>query len=61
MRYRLTLTTSQYVKVADEYRTVNAERDFEFTDWDDVQNLIGYLVQGASGSVKFEITKYEEA
>ena len=61
MRYKLTLATSQYVKVADEYRTVNAERDFEFTDWDDVQNLIGYLVQGASGSVKFEITKYEKA
>ena len=60
MKYKVTLYMSQYMKVGDDYKTVNSTRTFTFNDWDDVQNLIGYLVHGANGSVKFEAEEVEE-
>ena len=61
MKYKVRLFMSQYVKVGDEYQTVDATRTFKFKDWDDVQNFIGYMVEGADGAVKFEIEALEEA
>lgn len=61
MKYKVKLFMSQYVKVGDEYQTVDATRTFKFKDWDDVQNFIGYMVEGADGAVKFEIEALEEA
>ena len=50
-----------YVKVGDEYQIVDTTRTFKFKEWDDVQNFIGYMVEGADGAVKFEIEQIEEA
>ena len=63
MKYVVTLMMSRYLKVGEEWQDVDVKRTFTFTSWDDVQNLIGYLVEGASGAVKFEIeaTTVEEA
>lgn len=61
MKYKVKLFMSQYVKVGDEYQTVDATRTFKFKDWDDVQNFIGYMVEGADGAVKFELEQIEEA
>lgn len=51
---------NQYVKVGDEYQVVDTSRTFKFKEWDDVQNFIGYMVEGADGAVKFEIEQIEE-
>jgi hypothetical protein len=48
------------VKVGDDYELIDISRTFKFKDWDDVQNFIGYLVEGAEGDVKFEIRQIEE-
>ena len=60
MKYTITLMMSRYLKVGEEWQDVDVKRTFTFTSWDDVQNFIGYLVDGASGSVKFEIEEVNE-
>jgi hypothetical protein len=49
------------MQVGDKWQQVDATREFTFSNWDDVQNFIGYLVEGASGSVKFEVEEIQEA
>ena len=61
MKYKIKLFMSQYVKVGDEYQVVDTSRTFKFKEWDDVQNFIAYMVEGADGAVKFEIEQIEEA
>jgi hypothetical protein len=63
MKYTVTLIMTRYLKVGEEWQDVDVKRAFTFTSWDDVQALIGCLVEGASGAVKFEIeaTTVEEA
>jgi hypothetical protein len=61
MKYKVKLFMSKYVKVGDEYQDVDTSRTFKFKEWDDVQNFIGYMVEGADGAVKFEIEQIEEA
>lgn len=60
MKYTLTLFMTRYIKVGEEWQDVDVKRTFTFTNWDDVQNLIGYLVEGAKGPVKFETEAIKE-
>lgn len=55
MKYKIKLFMSQYVKVGEEYQMVDVSREFTFNSWDDVQNFVGYLVEGANGAVRFEV------
>ena len=55
MKYKVTLMISRYLKVGEEWQDVDVKRTFTFNNWDDVQNFIGYLVEGANGSVRFEV------
>lgn len=60
MKYTVTLFMSRYMQVDGEWQNVDVKRAFIFNNWDDVQNFIGYLVEGASGSVKFEVESVRE-
>lgn len=60
MKYTVTLFMSRYMQVDGEWQNVDVKRAFAFRNWDDVQNFIGYLVEGADGSVKFEIEEVNE-
>ena len=60
MKYAVKVYMSQYLKVGDEWQTVDVSRVFSFKSWDDVQNFIGYLVEGADGWVKFEVRAITE-
>lgn len=60
MKYTVTLMMTRYLKVGEEWQDVDVKRTFTFTNWNDVQNFIGYLVEGASGAVKFEIESGKE-
>lgn len=58
--YEVTVFASKYMQVGDDgYQTVEIPMDFKMSDWDDVQNLIGYMVEGKR-RVKFEIKKVED-
>ena len=55
MKYKLTLYVKEYAKVGDGYDYVEVTVPFVL-DWDGVQNLLGYMLEGADGnSLKFEI------
>ena len=60
MKYEIKVYMSQYTKIDDEWRSVEVSREFSFKSWDDVQNVIGYLVEGADGWVKFEVREITE-
>lgn len=60
MKYAVKVYMSQYLKVSDEWQTIEISRAFIFKNWDDVQNFIGYLVEGADGWVKFEVREIAE-
>ena len=60
MKYTITLFMSRYMQVDGEWQDVDVKRTFTFNSWDDVQNFIGYLVEGANGSVKFEVASVRE-
>ena len=60
MKYTVTLFMSRYMQVNGEWQTVDVKRAFVFSNWDDVQNFIGYLVEGANGSVKFEVEEVKQ-
>lgn len=60
MKYTVTLIMTRYLKVGEEWQDVDVKRTFTFTSWDVVRELIRYLVEGASGAVKFEIEASKE-
>lgn len=60
MKYEIRVYMNQYTKIDDEWRSVEVSRVFSFKSWDDVQNFIGYLVEGADGWVKFEVREITE-
>ena len=60
MKYEIRVYMNQYTKIDDEWRSAEVSRAFSFKSWDDVQNFIGYLVEGADGWVKFEVREITE-
>ena len=46
--------------VDGDYRKVDSSQTYTYNNWDDVQNFIGYLVEGADGWVKFEVREITE-
>ena len=46
--------------VDGDYRNVDSSQTYTYNSWDDVQNFIGYLVEGADGWVKFEVREITE-
>lgn len=62
MKYTLKLYMSKYMKVDEDkdYETVEISRTFEFRDYEDVMNSIGYLTEGADGWIKFELKAEKE-
>ena len=59
MKYKVTLFVSKFMKVGEEYMTVDVPTEFVM-DWDAIMNLIGCLVDGSDKPMKFEIKKIEE-
>ena len=61
IRFKVKQYIKDYVKVGDEYRNVEAESRYKVDNYDDLQSLLLTLVDFADGTVKFEISKEEEA
>ena len=59
MKYKVTLFVSKFMKVGEEYMTVDVPTEFVM-DWDAIMNFIGCLVDGSDKPMKFEIKKIEE-
>lgn len=57
MRFKITQYITDYVKVGDEYRTVEVRNKFVVDTWDDLQNLFLTLIDFTDGKIKFEVEK----
>lgn len=62
MKYKVTMTIGDYVKVGDKYEHIKAEQRLVFDDYDDFQNWQGYTVNALGGGVlTFSIRTEKEA
>lgn len=57
MRFKITQYITDYVKVGDEYKTVEVRNKFVVDTWDDLQNLFLTLIDFTDGKIKFEVEK----
>lgn len=57
MRFKVTQYITDYVKVGEEYRTVEVRNKFAVDTWDDLQNLFLTLIDFTDGKIKFEVEK----
>lgn len=53
--YKVTLNVSQYTAVGDSYQNVTVGKTMTFRFWDEVQNLLGAIVEGSDGKTAFTI------
>ena len=60
MKFIVTEYISKYTKIDDHWGIVEVEKHYYPNTWDDLQNLIGTLIDYADGSIKFEVKKIEE-
>lgn len=59
MKYKITLFVSKFMKVGEEYMTVEVPTEFVM-EWDTIMDFICCLVDGSDKPMKFEIKKIEE-
>lgn len=59
MIYKVTVKHT-YGYVDGEYRKIESTQTYSYKNWDDVQNLVGYLVEGC-GDIDLNIRTYAEA
>ena len=63
MKYKVTMTVSDYVKVGDKFEHINAEQRLEFNSYDDLQNWQGYTLDALGDNelvIKIRTEKEEE-
>jgi hypothetical protein len=61
MKFRVIEFIPDYVKVGDEYRSIEAEKRYEVSTWDDLQTLLMTMIDFSTKTVRFEVQKREEA
>ena len=63
MKYKVTMTVGDYVKVGDKYEHIKAEQRLVFSDYDDLMNWQGYTLDAlAGGALNISIkTEKEDA
>ena len=61
MKYKLTLYVSKFMRLGeDNYQTVEVPMVLQYDDYDDVENVLRYMVTGFDGPVKNEIQEIKE-
>ena len=63
MKYKVTMTVSDYVKVGDKLEHIKAEQKLEFDSYDDLQNWQGYTLDALGDNeleIKIRAKKEEE-
>ena len=57
MAYTVQLKISQYIDVNNTIKKVETSTGFRFSQWDDVNNFLGYLVDGSEDGISVTIEK----
>ncbi len=53
--YKVTLNVSKYTGVGDSYQHVTVSKTMTFRYWDEVQNLLGAIVEGSDDKTIFAV------
>lgn len=61
MRFEVTQFISDFVKVDEQYKTVEVKNKFVVNNDDDLISLLLTLIDFGDGKLKFEVTKEEVA
>lgn len=59
MRFEVTQFISDFIRVDEQYKTVEVKNKFVANNYDDLQNLLMTLIDFGDGKLKFEVTKEE--
>lgn len=59
MRFEVTQFISDFVRVDEQYKTVEVKNKFVVNNYDDLQSLLLTLIDFGDGKFKFEVTKEE--
>lgn len=59
MRFEVTQFISDFVRVDEQYKTVEVKNKFVVNNYDDLTNLLLTLIDFGDGKLKFEVTKEE--
>lgn len=57
MRFKVTQYITDYIKVGDEYRTVEVRNKLIADTWDNLQNLLMTLIDFTDSKIKFEVER----
>ena len=57
MAYTVQLKISQYIDINGKIEKAETSTGFRFDRWDDVNNFLGYLVDGSEGGISVTIKK----
>ena len=49
-----------FTKVGDDWKTINVEKAYTISNWDDLQNLIMTLVDYSDDEITFKVKKIRE-
>ena len=59
MRFEVTQFISDFVRVDEQYKTVEVKNKFVVNNYDNLQSLLLTLIDFGDGKLKFEVTKEE--
>lgn len=59
MRFEVTQFISDFVRVDEQYKTVEVKNKFVVNNYDDLQSLLLTLIDFGDGKLKFEVIKEE--
>ena len=60
MKFKITEFIKKYLKVGDEYQSVEVDKHYTVDNWDDLQNLLMTLIDYSDVSIRFEVKKEAE-
>ena len=58
-KYKLVLIIKDYMSIDDKFQRVEAKLPLTFSDFDDVQNVLGYLTDGTDKEIGFTLKREE--
>ena len=60
MTYEITLKTSGFAQVGQEYGRAELTRTLKFRSWDDAKDFVGLMVDASDDTIELEIKKKGE-
>lgn len=58
-KYKLTLIVKGCMMIGNEFKRVEAKLPLEYVNFDDVQNVLGYLTDGTTNEIEFVLKREE--